>query len=332
MSVSLPQLPLRANVKLGQVFLGVSLALAFLTAILFKALVLDRPAAQAPAVLTRTVVVARENVPMGAVLTPNDLKIVEWPEEYLPEGDVFTSSQALVGRVVRSEIHKGEPIARADLSGDASTGGLKVLIPAGLRAMTIAVSEVKGVAGFVKPGDRVDVVATFRNLDQEGNSKLELSKTVLQNVLVIAAAQEMRTPETSTKPAPPANPNMETGGAASTAQATAAVNVPAEHTEPEPAKLVTSVTLALTPKQIEALTLADETGSVRLVLRPEQDRTLVRTDGTTNTELYPVARPHVAMTSSPVVNPEAMPMMPAMAVQGHLIEVIDGDQKSTISF
>ena len=136
------------------------------------------------------IVVAKSQLRYGAVLDGKDLRWQAWPEDSLPQG-AFTKAEDLLGnkdtpqkermRVVLRQIEPGEPILESKVSGFGARQRLAMQLAEGKRAFTIRVDSVSGVAGFINPGDRVDVLM-IRN---SGRGNLE-SNVVLQNVLVIA--------------------------------------------------------------------------------------------------------------------------------------------------
>ena len=131
-----------------------------------------------------TVVVATEKIEAGAVIDPARLKAIAWPYGSPPPEAVADAAQ-LAGRVTRQEIWAGQPVLSSLLLPVDSRGGLAAIISEGMRAVTVRVDEVIGVAGFVLPGSMVDVLATFK--DDKGK---EVAKIVLSRVKVLAVAQE----------------------------------------------------------------------------------------------------------------------------------------------
>lgn len=131
-----------------------------------------------------TVVVATEKIEAGALIDPAKLKAIAWPYGSPPPEAVADAAQ-LAGRVTRQEIWAGQPVLSSLLLPVDSRGGLAAIIGEGMRAVTVRVDEVIGVAGFVLPGSMVDVLATFK----DDRSK-EVAKIVLSRVKVLAVAQE----------------------------------------------------------------------------------------------------------------------------------------------
>ncbi|MDN5540309.1 MAG: Flp pilus assembly protein CpaB [Comamonas sp.] len=145
------------------------------------------------------VVVAATDIPLGGKILPNMLNTVDWPRGSIPDG-AFHDMQQLQDRVVKVGVLRGEAVLEGKLAPIGTKGGLAAVIAPGKRAMTVRVNDVVGVAGFALPGNYVDVVV---NAQQEQAGKMEdsrqISKTVLENVLVLAVAQEADRDETKPK-------------------------------------------------------------------------------------------------------------------------------------
>lgn len=140
----------------------------------------------APARAGTDVVIAANDIPVGAKLTDNDLRVVQFPAEDLPNG-YFKSKTRAVGRGVILPITRGEFILNNKLAGENAGSGLPALIPTGMRAVSVRVNDVVAVAGFVVPGTRVDVLLTG---NPSGSSEQQTT-TVLENVAVLAAGQRL---------------------------------------------------------------------------------------------------------------------------------------------
>lgn len=209
---------------------------------------------------TYPVAVAARDLELGSALNPTMIELVDWPRESRPTG-AFEASQPLDGRVLKSSVVRGEPIVESKLAAIGAKGGLSAVIKDGKRAVTVKVNEVVGVAGFALPGNYVDVMVNT----QDEKSK-ELSKIVLERILVLAVAQEAN--QDQTKP-----------------------------------KVVSAVTLEVTPGEAERLDLARSVGSLSLVLRNQADSNLVITDGVDKQELLRVA--HVPAAVDKAVPPPA---------------------------
>lgn len=141
------------------------------------------PAKQLPA---RTVVVATAPLRFGSLLTSDVLREVAWPEGAVPAG-TFGAISAVVGdgkRVVLASIEPNEPILASKITGPGQRATLSAVIQPGMRAVTVRVNDVEGVAGFVLPGDHVDVLLT-RNQEKEASA----TDVVLQHARVLAVDQ-----------------------------------------------------------------------------------------------------------------------------------------------
>jgi pilus assembly protein CpaB len=128
--------------------------------------------------------VAARDLPPGSVLKPEDVRLVDWPGDVLPLG-YAGSAEELVGRGLLTAVRTHEPLLAEKLANRDGGGGLPILIPTGMRAVSVRVDEVIQVAGFVTAGTRVDVLVT---LDSEGPS---ITRLILQNVQVLAAGQKV---------------------------------------------------------------------------------------------------------------------------------------------
>lgn len=132
------------------------------------------------------VAVATRELPVGTLLEPTDVRLVEWPGAILPAGYIATS-EAAVGRGLITTVTENEPLLESKLAPVGAGGGLPVLIPDGMRAVAVRVDEVVGVAGFVLPEARVDVLLTM-----EGPTGEPTTEVILQKVRTLAAGQEVQ--------------------------------------------------------------------------------------------------------------------------------------------
>ncbi|HWL85687.1 MAG TPA: Flp pilus assembly protein CpaB, partial [Polyangiaceae bacterium] len=138
-----------------------------------------------------SVVVAAVDVPVASKLTPELLKVVDWPASAQPQGS-FERIDGVAGRVTGAALVAGEPVVEAHLSPKGATPGMASLIPPNMRAMTVPVNEVVGVGGFVHPGDLVDVITTMPVAPWGNSGPPEYrSKIVLQSIRVLAAGQQL---------------------------------------------------------------------------------------------------------------------------------------------
>lgn len=243
------------------------------------------------------VVVAATDIPLGGKILPNMLNTVDWPRGSIPDG-AFHDMQQLQDRVVKVGVLRGEAVLEGKLAPVGTKGGLAAVIAPGKRAMTVRVNDVVGVAGFALPGNYVDVVV---NAQQEQNGKTEesrqISKTVLENVLVLAVAQE------------------------------------ADRDETKP-KVVSAVTLELSPEDAEKLDLARSVGNLSLVLRNQIDKDPTSTAGITKHQLFGTPEPtpapvKVAATAKPAMQRARPAPQPSTAT---CVEVIQGGARTLNCF
>ena len=205
------------------------------------------------------VVVAKSDIAAGTEITADMVKVIEVPNSLLVR-DAFTSAQLVVGEAARYPIAAGEQVTRARVGANTEGDGLAFVVPAGMRAIAVSVDEITGVGGLILPGDRADVIAVIS--DQAGTNNPDRVVTVLQDVEVLAVAQSAQ------EPVPAANEEAaaqaETDGASTTSG-----QLP-ENAEPQPR--ARTVTLALTPEQVQMLALVQEGGSIYLSLRRFGDK------------------------------------------------------------
>ncbi|MNX84087.1 SAF domain protein [compost metagenome] len=131
------------------------------------------------------VLVVKAPIPLSGKIAPEMVAVETRPTKFIPEG-ALTSPEAAVGRVAKIELTAGEPIVETKLFAVGEEARAVLPVPPGMRAVTVAVDEVVGVAGFVQPGMQVDVVST---MDVEGQT---VTKFLLQRVKVLACAQEAK--------------------------------------------------------------------------------------------------------------------------------------------
>jgi len=193
-------------------------------------------------------VVAAVDIELGTKITPQMVTQVDWPSGSVP-GGAFTDPKALQDRVMKVSVQRGEAILERKLAPPGTTGGLSAVIAEGKRAMTVRVNDVVGVAGFALPGNYVDVmVNTQQERGGASGANNQISLTVLEHVLVLAVAQEASRDDT--KP-----------------------------------KVVSAVTLELSPTDAEKLDMARSVGSLSLVLRNQLDKNMAATTGVTRAQL-----------------------------------------------
>ena len=193
------------------------------------------------------IAVASTDISLGQRVTPDLVRLVEWPAGSMPPG-AFDTLAALEGRVVKTGVLRGEPLSEAKLAPIGTTGGLSAVIAEGRRAITVRVNDVIGVAGFALPGNYVDIIVSMQKDGERSGKDQNISKIVLERILVLAVAQEVSRDDT--KP-----------------------------------RVVNAVTLEVTPEQAEKLDLARSVGSLSLALRNQVDPGPGITQGATKSTL-----------------------------------------------
>ncbi len=276
------------------IFLMLAVMAAFLAAVVVFSALRAREA-QLHKVLADQVniVVAASDIPIGAKIRPAMLKLASWSAGSVPAG-AFTNTAALANAYARTEFLAGEPIIRQRIfSGGQADAVMPLLIPRGMRAMSVPVDAVSDIAGFVKPHTRVDVLVAISGNDPNSHP---FSKIVLQDVQVLAVAQEL--------------------GAGK-----------------DKPKVVRVVTLLVTPHQAERLTLASRQGTLRLAMRNYTDTAIVATAGSDLADLLGRPEPGSVMVSqsAPAGGSTAPPA--ARPRRGYSIEIMrNGKQAETVSF
>jgi pilus assembly protein CpaB len=147
---------------------------------------IKRMPAPKAAMETVPVVVATRAIPIGTQLTTDDLKVVAWPANTQLPG-AFSNVPALVDRGVVAPIGVNEPVTSARVAGPEAGAGLPPIIPAGMRAISVRVNDVVGVAGFVLPGTRVDILVAVPDNGEGTTRKEPMARTVVSNVQVLTA-------------------------------------------------------------------------------------------------------------------------------------------------
>ena len=169
--------------------LGIALVVAFLlSSFVYRQF---KQATSIKAVASQTLVVAAVPLPVGARLDPSNLRVIAWPGNE-PVAGMFTHVEDCANRALITPLAENEPILESKLAPKEAGFGLPATIPEGMRAVSVAVNDVIAVAGFVTPGTMVDVLVTGKlqgSEPQKGN--LNITKTILENVRVLAAGQKI---------------------------------------------------------------------------------------------------------------------------------------------
>ena len=179
-----------------------ALVIAVVTAVMAKNMFSGSGADQAsaaPAVpVGPKILVARKSLPVGTIIDQEALTFQPWPSElmqeayYIQGGEGAADPQSLIGTVVRNEISAGQPVTRGAVIRPGERGFLAAALGPGMRAVTVAVSATSGVAGFVFPGDRVDMVLTQQvEGGEEDSAPLRVSETIIRNIRVLAVDQRI---------------------------------------------------------------------------------------------------------------------------------------------
>lgn len=229
-----------------------ALFVAGISAFFVRTLVADSSSPQAQAAVVeqtgQKVLVATSALPIGTILSAESFKYQPWPKDlvenvYYLEGEADLAS--LTGKVVRVSIPAGQPITKGSIVGPGERGFLAAVLSPGMRAVTVSISATSGVAGFIFPGDRVDLILThgvaFEGDTEEGTpaSSLKVAETILRNVRILAIDQRTN----------------DLGGEASAPQTGR------------------TVTFEVPPKFVEKISVAQSLGQISLSLRPIADNT-----------------------------------------------------------
>ena len=245
---------------------------------------------------TAQIVVAARDIPIGAKLQADDLKLARWSRDSTPVGS-FTDPKAALGAFAKSQFAANEPVVNGRLFiGEKTAGVMPLLIPSGMRAMSVAVDEVADISGFVQPHTRVDVLLAVSGSGPGGSP---FSRIVLQNIEVIAVAQEI------------------------------------ERAKDEP-EVVKVVTLLVTPIDAEKLSLANREGTIRLAMRNYSDGAIVATRGIAIDELMRHARADLPLMEQQPLVPTVQPPLlsrPVRGVRAFHVEILrDGRSSEAYAF
>jgi pilus assembly protein CpaB len=236
---------------------------------------------------TTPVVVAANDLPLGTALRREDLRVIAWPASAVPAG-AFKDPQEVLQRGLIQPVTQNEAILPSKLAPTEAGAGLPPVIPEGMRALSVRVNDVIGVAGYVLPGSRVDVIATVSPTQNQTDMT---SKVVLTNVLVLTAGTRIE-----------------------------------QDAQQKPVS-VSVVTLLVDPVEAERLTLASTEGKIQLALRHPLDKTAPATPGIRPSALVGLtasARPAAAPRPARAPRVAAQPAAPPPAT----VEIIRGDKRA----
>jgi pilus assembly protein CpaB len=220
------------------------------------------------------IVAAATELPVGTTLSAKDVTLLDWYSDALPAG-AFTKTDAAIGHPLLYPLGAKEPILQRDLGVEGAGIGLAGKIPEGMRATAVRSNEITGVAGFLYPGSRVDLLLSFT--PPGGN--MPVTQTVLQNVEVLTAGQTI-------EPDPQGKPQQ--------------VNV---------------VTLLLNPEDSQKAQLASGQGNIQFVLRSGVDQTNVKLKATRLDELVTSEHPPVVAAPGVKRARPATPMTPVYLME-----------------
>ena len=242
----------------------------------------------ASAIASKQVVVAASDLPLGSELTADDVKVIDWPASSVP-ADAISDPKEVVGRGLVMPVVQFEPILPLKLASKEAGAGLPPVIPPGLRAVSVRVNEVIGVAGYVVPGTRVDVLTTINPGQQQTTMT---SKVILTDVQVLAAGTKLDNTADKDKPVP-----------------------------------VSVVTLLVNPDEAERLTLASSEGKIQLALRNPLDRSAPATRGVRPAVLLG-SEPATRVVPSPRAAATVARALPIAEAPQATVEIIRGDKRA----
>lgn len=279
------------------VFLLFSLCVALGVSYYVYILLNKQPAAvveKVESIKTTTISVAAQDIPRGHKLLPEDVRSVVFLTKTLPKG-TFSQDHSPVSRVSIAAVQAGEPILENKLAPeDVTQGGLAVVISPNKRAISVKVDQVIGVAGFIQPGQMVDVLVSIESDKEEAGF---ITKTVLQNVLILATGTQHQ--ESSEKKA----------------------------------QKVNVVTLEVTPEESENLALAVSKGRIVLALRGYTDKDDVLTKGATVPELLERYRTDEEVVTVAAVSdaPKPKPARLVRSKKKFVLEVMNGSAVNSVT-
>lgn len=225
------------------IVLGIAVVVALITSFMvYRSLQQKGTEKERPALVTQPVAVAEVDLAWGTVLTKEKIKTSNFLKDSLPPGS-FSDAGALIGRVLVYPVKADEPILESRLAPRSiKTGGVAAVVASKKRAVSVKVDKVIGVSGFIHAGNRVDVLVTLPT----GKASLPTTKTILENILVLAIGPETEPKGKEGKSSP-----------------------------------VDVITMEVTPEEAEKLALAATEGRILLALRNFDDNEDVLTKGVT---------------------------------------------------
>jgi len=248
--------------------LAIAVAIAFLFS-LYMYRTIQRISNVKPAQM-KQIVVADHPIQLGTRLEANNLRLISWPADEAIAGS-FTRVEDCAGRALLTSLAGNEPVLESKLAPKEAGAGLPATIPEGMRAVSVAVNEVNGVAGFVIPGTMVDILVTGRLSAKTANADDNITRVILENVRVLAAGQQVE-----------------------------------QDRDGKPQK-VPVVTLLVTPEDATKLTMASTEGKIQLALRNTIDAKLTNPPPVLQTVLFtgpaPAAPVHTSVRKAVSADP-----------------------------
>lgn len=247
------------------------------------------------------IVVAAIDLPLATRLRPEQLKLVDWPVSAVPPGS-FHDAKEVTDRILTARVLAGEPLVSGRLAAKSSGNGLAALIPDNMRAIAVHVDDVVGVAGFIHPDDRVDVIVTLR--PTRPSDAEPVSKVILQNVKVLAVGKELEVSDGNRAQATP----------------------------------TTVATLLVDSNGSEKLALAANEGRIMLTLRSWTDEQQIATNGIKPSVLLsdnsappppapaPTSSSHRHHESSPPPSPPPIQTGAPAPARKEVVEILRGDR------
>jgi pilus assembly protein CpaB len=271
------------------VLAGLSLALSLAVAVIAYRMLESRAN---PTIQTGRLVIAAQKLALGARVGETDIRVVSWPADTPIEG-AFADPAEVVGRAVIVPVVPGEPVLDAKLAPEGAGAGIGAAIPEGKRAVAVKVNEVIGVAGFVLPGTRVDVIVTG---SPTSSGTADTAKVILENVQVLSAGSQLEKQDDGS----PQN--------------------------------VTVVTLLVTPEESQKLALAANEGRIQLALRNPLDDRREDPAAVSRKALFsgsgPAPTPPTRVARARRRAPRPRPTPPPSLV----VEVIQGGARESVTF
>jgi pilus assembly protein CpaB len=242
-------------------------------------------------VQTGHIVVAASPLQLGTRVDANNLRLISWPADE-PVAGMFTRIEDCANRALITPVAANEPILDSKLAPKESGAGLPATIPQGMRALSVAVNDVVGVAGFVMPGTMVDVLVTGKVGGSSGTEQ-SVTRTILENIRVLAAGQKIE-----------------------------------QDREGKP-QTVPVITLLVSPEDAGKLAMASTEGKIQLALRNTVDTKKVDPPSVMEAALFSggAAPPPKAQHTGPVVRTAAPP-----PPSPYVIEVITGNKRENKTF